>query len=110
MVEKQLPKEEQNTTKAVIKENNDTLKVENSLNEVMEEDEILFNGKLKRYFTIKEFEKVFVKADSIKQLAKEEPCTFIFDTELKNDNSNINEFLYYYKEGSRFENYKKNCC
>lgn len=85
----------------------DSTKVTDGQNEVMSEDEVLFNGKLKRYFTIKEFEKVFGKSDSLKQLAKEEPCTFIFDTELKDDGSNMDDFLYYYKEGSRFENYKE---
>lgn len=85
----------------------DSTKVTDGQSEVMSEDEVLFNGKLKRYFTIKEFEKVFGKSDSIKQLAKEEPCTFIFDTELKNDGSNMDDFLYYYKGGSRFENYKE---
>ncbi|MDR6969525.1 hypothetical protein J2X31_003558 [Flavobacterium arsenatis] len=85
----------------------DSTQITDRQNEVMKVDEILFNGKLSRYFSLVEFEKVFGKSDSIKQLAKEEPCTFIFDTELKNDNSNFDEFLYYYKEGSRFENYKE---
>ncbi len=107
LVESNIQLVESKITKTEIKEKADTLNVENGLNEVMKQEDILFNGKLKRYFTIKEFEKVFVKADSIKQLAEEEPCTFIFDTELKNDNSNMNEFLYFYKEGSRFENYKE---
>lgn len=84
----------------------DTTQVTNTQNEVMNEEDILFNGRLKRYFTLKEFKKVFGKADSMKSLANEEPCTFIFDTELKNDNSNINEFMYYYKDASRFENHK----
>lgn len=84
----------------------DTAIFTNSENEVMNESDILFNGKLKRYFSLKEFEKVFGKADSIKPITNEEPCTFIFDTELENDNSNIKEFVYYYKDASRYENYK----
>lgn len=76
-----------------------------SLNEVMSEKDILFNGKLKRYFTVKEFDKTFGKADSIKLLAAEEPCTYIFDTEPQTDN--IDDNKYFYKDGSRFENFKE---
>lgn len=75
------------------------------LNEVMSEKDILFNGKLRRYFTVKEFEKIFGKADSIKLLAEEEPCTYIFDTEPPTDNVDDNK--YFYKDGSRFENFKE---
>lgn len=76
-----------------------------SLNEVMSEKDILFNGKLPRYFTVKEFEKTFGKADSTKLLAEEEPCTYIFDTETPTGNMNDNK--YFYKDGSRFENFKE---
>lgn len=71
----------------------------------MSEKDILFNGKLSRYFTVKEFEKTFGKPDSTKLLAEEEPCTFIFDTETQTDNMNDNK--YFYKDGSRFENFKE---
>ena len=68
-----------------------------SLNEVMSEKDILFNGKLPRYSTVKEFEKTFGKPDSIKLLAEEEPCTFIFDTEIQTGSMNDNK--YFYKDG-----------
>lgn len=70
-------------------------------NEVMLEQDILFNGKLKRYFTLKEFENTFGKADSIKLMSEEEPCAYIFDNE---DGSKDLQDKYYYKGGSRFEN------
>jgi hypothetical protein len=105
LIENNIPIVETKETKT--KEKIGTTKIENRLNEVMNEKDILFNGKLKRYFTLKEFENIFGKADSIKPLAKEEPCTFIFDTELEDDNSNFDEFMYYYKDASRFENYKE---
>lgn len=85
----------------------DTIIDKKRLNEVMNEEDILFNGKLKRYFSFKEFENIFGKSDSIKPLANEVPCTFIFDTELEDNNSNINEFMYYYKDASRYEKYKE---
>ncbi|AQY20975.1 hypothetical protein [Riemerella anatipestifer] len=105
LIENNIPIVETKETK--IKEETDTTKIADEQNEVMTEKDILFNGKLKRYFSLKEFENVFGKADSIKPLAEEEPCTFIFDTELEPDNSNFNEFMYYYKDASRFENYKE---
>jgi hypothetical protein len=73
-------------------------------NEVMEEEDILFNGKLKRYFTLKEFETVFGKPDSIKLMSEEEPCSYIFENE---DGSKNMEDKYLYKNGSRFENTKE---
>ncbi len=72
-------------------------------NEVMNEEDILFNGRLKRYFTLKEFENVFGKADSIKLMSEEEPCSYIFENE---DGSKDMEDKYLYKDGSRFENTK----
>lgn len=85
--------------------NNHKTGSKDSLNEVMSEKDIFFNGKLPRYFTVKEFEKTFGKADSTKLLAEEEPCTYIFDTESQTDNMNDNK--YFYKDGSRFENFKE---
>ena len=73
-------------------------------NEVMREEDILFNGRLKRYFTLKEFENVFGKADSIKLISEEEPCSYIFENE---DGSKDMEDKYLYKDGSRFENTKE---
>ncbi|WP_104381580.1 hypothetical protein [Sphingobacterium sp. HMA12] len=64
--------------------------------DVMLEDDIRFNGKLKRYFTIGEFGKVFGKPDSTQLLNDQAPCITIFDTEAPDDK-------YLYKSGSRFE-------
>lgn len=77
---------------------------QDTLTEVMLEKDLLFNGKLRRYFTVKEFEKNFGKADSIKLLSEEEPCSYIFDTEIESNDMNDNK--YFYKDGSRFENFK----
>jgi hypothetical protein len=74
-----------------------------SLNEVMPEDDILFNGKLKRYFSLTDFEKIFGKADSIKLMSEEAPCTYIFENP---DGSKDMNDQYLYKNGSRFENTK----
>ncbi|MDR6786629.1 hypothetical protein ABIE26_005185 [Pedobacter africanus] len=67
--------------------------------DVMQEADIRFNGKLKRFFTMAEFEKVFGKPDSIQFLKDETPCVTIFDTEASDDK-------YLYKDGSRFETSK----
>jgi len=67
--------------------------------DVMLEEDIRFNGKLRRFFTIAEFEKVFGKPDSIQWLKDYSPCITIFDTEAPDDK-------YLYKDGSRFETSK----
>lgn len=67
--------------------------------DVMQEADIRFNGKLKRFFTMAEFENVFGKPDSIQLLKDETPCVTIFDTEAPDDK-------YLYKNGSRFETSK----
>jgi hypothetical protein len=67
--------------------------------DVMQEADIRFNGKLKRFFTMAEFEKVFGKPDSIQLLKDQAPCVTIFDTEAPDDK-------YLYKSGSRFETSK----
>ncbi len=69
--------------------------------DVMQETDIRFNGKLKRFFTMAEFEKVFGKPDSIQLLKDEAPCVTIFGTEAPDDK-------YLYKDGSRFETSKDN--
>ena len=69
----------------------------------MNEEDILFNGILKRYFTLNEFEKVFGEPDSTKLMLEEEPCSYIFENE---DGSKDMEDKYLYKDGSRFENTK----
>lgn len=67
--------------------------------DVMQEADIRFNGKLKRFFTMVEFKKVFGKPDSIKLLKDETPCVTIFGTEAPDDK-------YLYKDGSCFETSK----
>lgn len=71
----------------------------NERGDVMLQDDIRFNGKLKRFFTLSDFEKVFGKPDSIKLLKDEGPCITIFDTEAPDDK-------YLFKSGSRFETSK----
>lgn len=94
-----------NKTNSEKENSNQKTESKDSLNEVMSEKDILFNGKLSRHFTVKEFEKTFGKVDSTKLLAEEEPCTFIFDTEPETGSMNDNK--YFYKDGSRFENFKE---
>jgi hypothetical protein len=67
--------------------------------DVMREADIRFNGKLKRFFTRADFEKVFGKPDSIQLLKDEAPCVTIFGTEAPDDQ-------YLYKDGSCFETSK----
>lgn len=67
-----------------------------ALRDVMLVKDIKFNGKLDRFFTRSDFEKVFGRPDSIQLLKDEAPCVTIFDTEAPDDK-------YLYKSGSRFE-------
>ena len=67
-----------------------------ALRDVMLVKDIKFNGKLDRFFTQSDFEKVFGRPDSIQLLKDEAPCITIFDTEAPDDK-------YLYKSGSRFE-------
>lgn len=71
-------------------------------NDVMLVEDILFNGKLKRFFTLSDFKKVFGKADSVKLVRDEAPCTSMFE---ENDSSENADDTYLYKNGSRFENH-----
>lgn len=71
-----------------------------TLDEVMLEEDIRFNGKLRRFFSLNDFGKVFGKADSTRLLSEEQPCTYIFETP---DGNGMND-KYLYKSGSRFEN------
>lgn len=82
----------------------DNIVITDYLNDVMLEEDILFNGKLKRYFTLKEFENVFGKADSTLLMSEEEPCSYIFDNE---DGTKDMQDTYLYKDGSRFEKSKQ---
>lgn len=72
-------------------------------NEVMKESEILFNGKLGKYFSYSDFKKHFGLPDSIVKLIDRDPCTYIFQSE--KSPTKDNEFLY--KDGSTFERYKQ---
>lgn len=82
----------------------DLTEIDDLQHEVMLETEILFNGKLNRYFTLNEFQKVFGKADSIKLMSEEAPCTYLFEND---DGSKDMNDTYLYKDGSRFENTKQ---
>lgn len=82
----------------------DLTEIDDLQHEVMLETEILFNGKLNRYFTLNEFQKVFGKADSIKLMSEEAPCTYLFEND--DGSKDIND-TYLYKDGSRFENTKQ---
>lgn len=81
----------------------DTIKYDFKKAEVMLEQDILFNGKLTRFFDLKEFENVFGKADSLVLMSKEEPCNYVFENK---DGSKDASDKYIYKKGSRFENSK----
>lgn len=69
--------------------------------EVLNEKDILFNGKLKRYFSLSEFHSMLGKPDSIRLLIDEEPCTNIFQ---EADGSIDPQARYLFKNGTRFEN------
>lgn len=82
-----------------IEKQNDSIKIkENQEIEVFDASKILFNGKNKRFFSLKEFEKNFGKADSIQPMSNEAPCSYIFDNDYGKDDK------YIFKNGSRFEN------
>lgn len=68
--------------------------------DVMLAEDIRFNGQLKRFFTMSDFEKVFGPPDSVRLLQDEAPCITIFDTEAPDDK-------YLYKDGSRFETHQQ---
>jgi hypothetical protein len=81
-------------------EDNHSSTVKDATNDVMLVNDILFNGKLKRYFTLKEFEITFGKPDSTKLLNEVQPCNIIFENstgEIDQDDS------YLYKNGSSFQ-------
>lgn len=93
----------QKETSDLKKETKDSVEYDFQKAEVMLEQDILFNGKLTRFFDIKEFEKIFGKADSLVLMSKEEPCSYIFEN---SDGSKDENDKYIYKKGSRFENSK----
>ncbi|SDJ32235.1 hypothetical protein [Chryseobacterium jejuense] len=71
--------------------------VKDGQDDVMLAEDIRFNGKTKRIFDLRDFEKVFGKPDSIRLMADENPCAYIFDEGTLEDK-------YLYKNGSCFEN------
>lgn len=81
--------------------NRDSSKKESQEIEVFDVNEMLFNGKSKRFFTLKEFEKHFGKADSTRLMSEDSPCSYIFE----NEDGKLDD-KYLYKNGSRFENSK----
>jgi hypothetical protein len=72
--------------------------------EILDADLMLFNGKLKRFFSLKDFKKNFGEADSTKLMAQEERCAYTFQNIDPTKNLQ-DKFLY--KNGSRFENSKE---
>lgn len=81
----------QNTSQATEVVNDD------GQDDVMLAKDIRFNGKLERIFALRDFEKVFGKADSTKLMDELQPCSYIFEDGNANDK-------YLYKNGSCFEN------
>lgn len=73
--------------------------------EVFDVDKMLFNGKAKRFFLLKDFETNFGEIDSINFLSEEEDyCHYIFQDSIGNIDL---EDKFLYKNGSRFENHKE---
>lgn len=70
--------------------------------EIFDADLMLFNGKVKRFFFLKDFKNNFGEPDSTKLMKQEEPCAYVFQNIDPTKNSK-DKFLY--KNGSRFENY-----
>ena len=101
-----------NTNNQILnKEISSTVKLQNSNNfnkheiEVFDVRKMLFNGKLKRLFTLEEFYNVFGNTDSTKLMLDEEPCSYYFEN---SDGSKDKDDKYLFKNGSRFENNKNN--
>lgn len=69
--------------------------------EILDADLLLFNGKVKRFFSLKDFKKNFGEADSIKLMNHEERCPYVFQN-IDPAKNLQDKFLY--KDGSRFEN------
>lgn len=69
--------------------------------EIFDADLMLFNGKVKRFFSLNDFKNNFGEPDSIKLMKQEEPCAYVFQNIDPTKNSK-DKFLY--KNGSRFEN------
>lgn len=72
--------------------------------EILDADLMLFNGKVKRFFSLKDFKKNFGEPDSTKLMRREERCAYVFQN-IDATKSLNDKFLY--KNGSRFENSDK---
>lgn len=99
---KQTPDSLKDAHNRISRSQQDSRKVQtgNTAIEVMDEKDILLNGRLKRYFTLNEFKSILGEPDSIQLLSNVEPCTNIFQ---EADGSVNPEAKYLYKNGSRFE-------
>lgn len=69
--------------------------------EILDADLMLFNGKVNRFFSLKDFKKNFGEADSTKLMEHEERCAYAFQNIDPTKNLQ-DKFLY--KDGSRFQN------
>lgn len=67
----------------------------------MDEKYILFNGKVRRFFGLKDFKSYFGEIDSTQLMSVEEPCSYIFENE---DGSKDMNDKYLYRNASKFEN------
>ncbi|WP_313580174.1 hypothetical protein [Chishuiella sp.] len=81
-------------------EKSETKKISFEDLEILDIDSALFNGKIKRFFPLKDFEKYFGKPDSIVSVDTIGVCSFVFmgDNGYKNPNDKM-----LYKNGSEFE-------
>lgn len=70
------------------------------LPEVLHVEQLLFDGKLQRFFLVQEFEAHFHQPDSTALLIDVQPCNYIFEYE---DGSKDADDAYWYKDRSRFE-------
>lgn len=69
--------------------------------ETLDADLMLFNGKVKRFFSLKDFKNNFGEPDSTKLMKQEEPCAYVFQNL---DPAKNLQYKFLYKNGSRFEN------
>lgn len=77
----------------------DSIKTKNGVDYLLA-DQLLFNGKHKRYFSRSEFETVYGNPDSTELLSVVQPCNIIFENESGGIDQN-NSYLY--KNGSTFQ-------
>lgn len=69
--------------------------------EIFDTDLMLFNGKVKRFFSLKDFKNNFGEPDSTKLIKQEERCAYVFQN--LDPTKNLND-KFLYKNGSHFEN------